>query len=325
MTTTAGSIPYDYLVLAMGARTDFFGIDGIREHGLALKDISDAVGIRNHVLGALEHAAIETDDDARREWLTVVVVGGGPTGVEMAGALSELIRVALKKDYRLLQSSEVRIVLLEAAPRLLPGMDEDLAADAVMRLRDKLVDVRLDCRVQGYDGERVRVVGCDPIRTRTLIWSAGVRAVDLTERIGAPTAKQGRLVVEPTLALPRHPEVFVVGDAAYMEDDGKPLPMMAPVAVQMGRTAGRNIARVIEGLDPIAFRYRNPGSLATIGRNAAVADIGGFKFRGFAAWVVWLVIHLMQLVGFRNRIVVLINWAWDYFLYERAVRLITRE
>ena len=323
--TADGEIPYDYLVLAMGARTDFFGIDGIAEHGLALKDVDDAVTIRNHVLHALERAALETDEARRREWLTIVVVGGGPTGVEMAGALSELIRVALKKDYRWLQPSEVRILLLEAAPRMLPGMPEDLAADAVTRLRRKHVDVRLDRRVEGFDGASVRVAGGDPIPARTLIWSAGVRIADLAAEIGTPAAKQGRLIVEPTLALPGHPEVFVVGDATYMEDGGEPLPMMAPVAIQMGRTAGENIARAVEGREQVAFRYRNPGSLATIGRNAAVAYIGGIKFRGFLAWVVWLVVHLMQLVGFRNRLVVLINWAWDYFLYERAVRLITRE
>ncbi len=323
--TGDGEIPYDYLVLAMGVRTDFFGIDGVAEHGLALKDVDDAVTIRNHVLNALERAALETDEARRRQWLTIVVVGGGPTGVEMAGALAELIRIALKKDYRWLQPSEVRILLLEAAPRILPGMPEDLAADAVKRLRRKHVDVRLDCRVDGYDGERVRVAGGEPIRARILIWSAGVRSTDLAAEIGVPASKQGRLIVEPTLALPGHPEVFVVGDATYMENEGEPLPMMAPVAIQMGRTAGENIKRAVEGREQVAFRYKNPGSLATIGRNAAVAYIGGFKFRGFPAWVVWLVVHLMQLVGFRNRLVVLINWAWDYFLYERAVRLITRE
>jgi len=320
-----GEIGYDYLVLDMGARTDFFGIDGIEEHGLALKDVDDAVRIRNHVLGVLERAALESDPARRREWLTLVVVGGGPTGVEMAGALSELIRVALKKDYRAIDPSEVRIVLLEATPRLLAGMPADLAGEAEQSLGRKHVEVRSNHRVEGYDGERVRVTGGETIDARTLIWSAGIRTVELGSAIDTPSARQDRLIVEPTLALPAHPEVFVIGDAAYVEEEGAPLPQMAPVAVQMGKTAGTNIARALDGLPPRPFRYRDPGSLATIGRHSAVAYIGGRKFRGFPAWVVWLVVHLMKLVGFRNRLVVLINWAWDYFLYERAVRLITRE
>jgi NADH dehydrogenase len=255
----------------------------------------------------------------------MVVVGGGPTGVEMAGALSELIRLVLVKDYPRLNIADVRVLLLEAADRLLGAMPPKLRQAAADTLWKKHVEVRLGAAVEQFDGSRVRLKGGEVIPARTLLWAAGVQAAGLTRRLGLPLARQGRVIVEATLRVPAHPDVSVVGDAAYLEADGQPLAMMAPVAIQMAETAARNVLRALRGEPPQAFRYRDPGSLATIGRNAAVAYIRGFAFKGFPAWVVWLVVHLIQLIGFRNKLLVLINWAWDYFFYERAVRIITPE
>jgi NADH dehydrogenase len=233
------------------------------------------------------------------------------------------LRLVLAKDLPELDVKEVRVLLLEATDRLLPGMPEPLQESTAEILWRKHVEVRFGARVIDYDGEKVRLQGGEILPSRTLIWAAGVRAADLVERLGLPRGAQGRLCVEPTLRTAEHPEVFAIGDAALLESGGAPLPMMAPVAIQQGKLAAENVVRAIRG-EPLAeFRYRDPGQLATIGRNAAVAHIRGFRFQGFPAWVVWLVVHLIQLIGFRNRLVVLISWAWDYFLYDRAVRLIT--
>ncbi|HXF94517.1 MAG TPA: NAD(P)/FAD-dependent oxidoreductase [Gemmatimonadales bacterium] len=322
--TSAGPLSYDYLILAIGSETNFFGLESIRRHGFGLKDIADAVRIRNAVLRNFEEAMLEADPEKRRAHLTFVVVGGGPTGVEMAGSLAELIRLVLVKDYPRLNLNETRVLLLEAADRLLTAMPARLGVAAGETLWHKHVEVRFGATVTDFDGEHVRLKSGEVIRARTLIWAAGAQAASVHVGLdGLRTARQGRIVVEPTLQVPGHPEVFVIGDAAYLEHDGQPLPMMAPVAIQQGETAARNIRRLIAGRPPEAFRYRNPGELATIGRNAAVAHIKGIQFKGFMAWVVWLVVHLIQLIGFRNKLFVLLSWAWDYFFYERAVRLIT--
>src|SRR5213596_563436 len=321
--TSAGPLAYDYLLLALGGETNFFGLEGISRHGFPLKDVNEAVTIRNHVLTSFERAMLEGDPERRRARLTFVVVGGGPTGVEMAGALSELIRLVLVKDYPRLNLKDVRVLLLEATDRLLAAMPARLRDAAAETLWRKKVEVRFGALVEDYDGARVRLKGGEVIPARTLIWAAGAKAASLTDRLGLPTARQGRVTVTPTLQVPEHAELYVIGDAAYLEDDGEPLPMMAPVAIQMANTAARNIVRRIAGEPPAAFRYRDPGSLATIGRNAAVAYIRGIGFTGFPAWVVWLVVHIIQLIGFRNKVFVLLNWAWDYFFYERAARLIT--
>ena len=323
--TASGEIGYDYLILAPGGATDTFGKRGVEKHGIGLKDLTDAVAIRNRVLCLFERAALEMHPAVRRALLTLVVVGGGPTGVEMAGALSELVHIVLAKDLPALDLSQVSIVLLEAADRLLPGMPAHLSAAAAATLERKGVRVRLGAMVDDYDGVAVTLRGGEIIPARTLVWAAGARAAPLIAKLGLPTALQGRLPVEPTLQLRGAPEAFVIGDAAYLEDSGQPLPMMAPVAVQMADTAVENIHQLMRGEPPVAFRYQNPGSLATIGRNAAVAHIRGLSFQGFAAWVVWLVVHLIQLIGFRNRLFVLVNWAADYFFYDRAVRLITED
>jgi NADH dehydrogenase len=323
--TSSRPISYDYLIFAAGGETDFFGLERVAQHAFGLKEVSEAVAIRNHVLSCFEAAVLAPDRETRRALLTIVVVGGGPTGVEMAGALSELIRLVLSKDYPRLDLSEVAVILLEAATRILPGFPEGLSEAAARQLSAKGVEVRLGAPVEDYDGDHIRLGGGDVIRAKTMIWAAGAKAAGLAARVGVRTSRQGRLAVDETLQLPGRPEVYVIGDAAYLEAEGKALPMMAPVAIQMAETAAANIRRQIAGEPLQPFRYRDPGSLATIGRNAAVAQIAGIGFRGFPAWVVWLVVHLIQLIGFRNRLIVLINWAWDYLFYDRGPRIITRE
>ena len=323
--TSAGPISYDFLVLAPGGETNFFGLESMQRHGLGLKDIPDAIEIRNHVLTCFEQAMLEPEAEKRRALLTFIVVGGGPTGVEMAGALSELIRLVLVKDYPRLNIKDVRILLLEATDKLLAAMPERLREAAVKTLWRKWIDVRFGAQVADYDGKQIRLKSGEIIPAQTVIWAAGVRASPLNATLGVAPGRQGRIPVEPTLQVPGHPEVFIIGDAAYREQDGEPLPMVAPVAIQMGQFVARNIKRQLRGQPLESFRYRDQGTLATIGRNAAVANVYGIKATGFVAWVMWLGIHIIQLIGFRNKLFVLINWAWDYFFYERAARLITRD
>ncbi len=270
-------------------------------------------------------AGLEPDAEKRRALLTFIVVGGGPTGVEMAGALSELIRLVLVKDYPRLNIKDVRILLLEATDRLLPALPERLREAAGKTLWRKYVEVRFGASVADYEGRQARLKSGEVIPAQTVIWAAGVRASPLNATLGLPAARQGRIPVEPTLQVKDHPEVFIIGDAAYREQDGEPLPMVAPVAIQMGQSVAGNIKRQLRGQPLEPFRYRDQGTLATIGRNAAVANVYGLRLSGFPAWVMWLVIHIIQLIGFRNKLFVLINWAWDYFFYERAARLITRD
>jgi NADH:ubiquinone reductase (H+-translocating) len=315
--TSGGPVAYDYLVLSHGSETNYFGLASMQQHGLGLKDIPDAVNIRNHVLTSFEQAMLEPDPEQRRARLTFIIVGGGPTGVEMAGALSELIRLVLVKDYPRLNIKDVRILLLEATDKILAAMPERLREAAVKTLWRKWIDVRFNAVVTDFDGERVRLKSGEVIPARTVIWAAGVKA--------RPLAGNSRTHVKPTLQHPDHGEVYVIGDAAHLEERGKPLPMVAPVAIQMGKHAARNIARAVRGQPLEAFKYRNQGDLATIGRNAAVCNVYGVQARGFLAWVIWLGVHIVQLIGFRNKLFVLLNWAWDYFFYERAARLITRD
>jgi NADH dehydrogenase len=323
--TSAGPIPYDFLILAHGGETNFFGLDAVEKHALSLKDVPDAVEIRNHVLTCFEQAMLEADPERRRARLTFVVVGGGPTGVEMAGALSELIRLVLVKDYPRLNIKDVRILLLEATDKLLAAMPERLREAAGRTLWRKWIEVRFSASVADFDGERVRLKSGEVIPAHTVIWAAGVKAASLNATLGLAPARQGRIPVEPTLQVSGHPEVYLIGDAAYVEENGAPLPMVAPVAIQMAEIAAHNIVRTLRRKPLEAFRYRDQGTLATIGRNAAVAHVFGLQLSGFPAWVMWLVVHIIQLIGFRNKLFVLLNWAWDYFFYERAVRLITRE
>lgn len=319
-------IAYDYLVLAIGGQTNFFGMNSVEQNGFQIKDIHSAVSARNHLLKMFERASREADPDKRRALLTFVVVGGGPTGVETAGALAELITHVLAKDYPQMDLKDVRVPLLEAGSSVMPAYPNELRKATFDLLRSKNVEIMLDTKLTDYDGQRVTLADGRQIPTQTVIWTAGVRAADLADRLGVQQAGSGRVRVESTLQLPGRPEVFILGDAAYLENgNGQPLPMLSTVAIQQGKVTARNILRVIEGKNPEPFHYKDPGLLATIGRNAAVARIWGLSFSGFIAWVIWVFLHIYRLIGFRNRLLVLINWAWEYFFYENQVRLITKE
>ena len=322
---STGTLNYDYLILSVGSETNFFGLETVAEHAHGLKDITEAVGLRNHILSMFEQAAVEPDPEKRRAQLTFVVVGGGPTGVELSGAISELIRLVLVKDYPQLNFTDARVLLLEASDRVLAALPEPLRAATAETLWRKHVEVRFGAAVAGFDGQRVNLKGGEIIPAHTLIWCAGVRAEHLVDTLGLPQASQKRVRVEPTLQVPGHPEVLVIGDAAYLEENGQPLPMVAQVAMQQARLAAANIRHMLAGESLGSFHYHDLGTMATIGRNAAVALIGRLQFRGFLAWGMWLVVHILQLIGFRNRLLVLINWIWDYLFYERAVRLISDE
>jgi NADH dehydrogenase len=317
---------YDYLILAVGGQTNFFGMKEVEHHGFQLKNVESAVETRNHLLRMFEEASREVDAARRRALLTFVVVGGGPTGVETAGALAELIIHVMAKDYPYMDLSEVRVLLIEAAPSLMLAYPDELRKATYNLLRSKNVEIMLNTRLLDYNGLQVSLADGSTIDTHTLIWTAGVRSAEIIDRLGVPQAAAGRIRVEPTLQLPGHPEVFVVGDAAYLENgNNQPLPMLATVAQQEARSAARNIRKLLKGEQPEPFHYKDPGLLATIGRNAAVARIWGLSFSGFIAWVIWVVLHIYRIIGFRNRLLVLINWAWDYLFYEKQVRLITRE
>jgi len=317
---------YDYLVLAVGGETNFFGLSTVEENGFQLKSIESATSTRNHMLRMFEQASREVDPDKRKALLTFVVVGGGPTGVETAGALAELITHVMTKDYPEMDLGESRVLLLEATGNVMAAYPDELRQSTMELLESKGVEILLNARLTDYNGRTITAADGSQLEACTLIWTAGVRSAELTDRLGVEQAASRRVRVEPTLQLPRHPEVFVIGDAAYLEDgQGQPLPMLATVAQQQADTAARNIRKILNGENPKPFQYKDPGLLATIGRNAAVARISGLSFSGFIAWVIWVGLHIYRLIGFRNRLVVLINWAWDYFFYDSQVRLITRE
>ena len=319
-------IAYDYLILSVGGQTNFFGMQEVQHHGFQLKDVESAVETRNHLLRVFEEASREVDVEKRRALLTFVIVGGGPTGVETAGALAELITHVMAKDFPYLDLNEARVLLIEAAPSVMMTYPDELRNATRRLLRSKGVQIMENTKLVDYNGLQVSLADGSTIDTHTLIWTAGVRSAEITDRLGVPQAAGKRIRVEPTLQLPGHPEVFVIGDAAYLEDEkGQPLPMLATVAQQEAKAAARNIREILKGKKPVPFHYKDPGLLATIGRNAAVARIWGLSFSGFIAWVIWVVLHIYRIIGFRNRLLVLINWAWDYFFYENQVRLITKE
>jgi NADH dehydrogenase len=323
--TSAESYPYDYLILAVGGQTDFYGLAGVQRYGFALKSLQDAIRIRNHILDCCEKAVMERDPLARQALLSFAVGGGGSAGVEMAGALAELVQHVLVKDYPELDRGELRVILLEGRAEILPGFPAELCRAARETLGRKGVSVRLEAQVADYNGRELRLKGGEKLPAATLIWTGGVAAAPLARSLKVPLGRQDRILVEPTLQLPGRPEVYSIGDATYVEAEGQPLAMVAPAAVQMAEQAVDNIRASLAGRALTPFAYRSPGLLATIGRNAAVAQIWGVKFRGFLAWAVWVVVHLIRLVGFRNRVMVLINWIYDYLFYDRAVRLITHE
>lgn len=318
-----GSLSWDFLIVACGAVTSYFGHDAWAGAAPGLKSLEDAVDIRQRVLRAFELAERE-DDPARREALLgFVVIGGGPTGVELAGALAELAKFVLDRDFRRIDPSSARIVLLEGGSRILSSFPEDLSASAVAQLHELGVIVRTGTRVTSIEPERV-CVGDTAIPCSVVLWAAGTRGNDLTASLGAKLDAAGRVIVDADLSVPGEPRVFVIGDAARVDaPDGKPLPGVSPVAMQAARTVARSIRRAIAGKDTIAFRYVDKGSMATIGRSRAIAQVQRMHMHGFVAWMAWLTVHIWYLIGFRNRLVVLFTWAWSYFTYRRGARLIT--
>ncbi len=320
--TSRGEIPYDHLIVASGAATDFFGVSELATSAFDLKDLPGALRLRNHLMRCFEDAVAATDPVERKALLTIAVVGGGPTGVEVAGAVSELLRRVLLRDYAAIPPGEISVVLLEAGSRILAAFPEKLSVAAVSSLHALGVEVRFNAAVQGYDGALARLAAGGGIAARTLVWAAGVKASALTAMLRVPLHRSGRVIVTPALEVAGHPDVYAIGDAAYLETPTGPVPMLAPPAMQMGRCAARNVVRRIAGLPVGAFRYKDPGTMATIGRSAAVAALGRFQFRGLLAWLIWLFVHLMQLIGFRNKLVVLIDWAWQYLFYRPASALI---
>ncbi|MBL0928454.1 MAG: NAD(P)/FAD-dependent oxidoreductase [Phycisphaerales bacterium] len=334
------ALGYDYLVVALGVSHAYFGHDEWAPLAPGLKDLRDALDIRNRFLSAFERAERETDPAAQRALLTFVIVGGGPTGVELAGAIAEIARKAMPRDFRAVDTRAARIVLVEGSPRLLSAYSPRASVRAYHDLERLGVEVRLDTHVVGVDSHGVTLdnPAGKRIDAATVLWAAGVRASPLGARLGAPTDRQGRVIVEPDLTIPGRPEVFVAGDLARVTDPatGREIPGVAPAAMQMGRHAGALIARELlrapspppsPALPPArpSFVYRDKGTLATIGRARAVGSVWGLAVAGYPAWMLWLLVHILYLAGFRNRIVVLINWAWAYITYQRGARLITKE
>jgi NADH dehydrogenase len=317
-------VPYDYLVVATGARHSYFGHDDWERVAPGLKKIDDATLIRRRILTAFERAEQARDAEARRRFLTFVVIGGGPTGVEMAGAIAELAHVALRDDFRTINPRDARIVLVEAGPRVLPAFPPRLSESALRSLERLHVDVRLGTAVSQCDESGV-VIGDQRLEAATLIWAAGVTASSAAKRLGAQSDRVGRVKVGPDLSLPGHPEIFVIGDTADAVDgNGQPLPGLAPVAKQQGAYVARLLRAKLKGAaPPPPFRYRNYGTLATIGRRAAVADFGWIKIDGTLAWLLWGLVHISFLIGFRNRLVVMLDWSWSYLTFQSGARLIT--
>lgn len=319
-------VSYDYLVLAAGSASNYFGNDALADTTFGLKDLDEAISIRNHLLTSFERAVREPDAAVRRSLLTFVVIGGGPTGVEMAGAFIELINDVMRKDYPTLDIAQARVLLVEAVPNILTPFSADLQQAAKDRLQEMGVELRLNAPVATVADDIVTLKDGTQIAAHTVVWAAGVRASKLTDTLGLETGRGARVKVTPQLHLVDRPEVFVIGDMAYLEGykPGVAYPMVASVAIQMGKQAGANIV-AHQARKPLrAFSYFDKGQMATIGRTAAVLESFGIKLTGFLAWLGWLFIHLIELVGFRNRLLVLTNWAYSYLTFDRGARLITR-
>lgn len=322
--TDHGPLSYEYLVLATGSQSDYFGNASLARHAFGLKELDEGLAVRNRVLMRFEESRWTNDREERRSLLTFVVVGGGPTGVEMAGALSELISLVLRKDYHDLDLGLARVILMEAAGSVLGTFAAPLREAARKSLEKKGVEVLFNARVQDVTAESVRLADGHEIFASTVIWTAGVRASDVGSVLGLPLGRQARIQVMPTLQVFGHPDVFVIGDLAGAVDGGAPLPMLIPVAMQEARKVAATISEVLRGYGATDFRYKDPGIMATIGRNSAVAQLGPVRLTGFFGWLMWLVVHLVNVISFRSRMIVLINWAWDYVVYDRPIRLIVR-
>jgi len=316
-----GEFDYDYLIVASGARHAYFGRDDWAAHAPGLKTLDDALLIRRKVLTAFERAEAESDAEKRAAWLNFVVIGGGPTGVELAGTLAEIARHTLRREFRRVDPAAARVLLVEAGPRVLSALPETLSAKAAAQLGKLGVEVHTGRPVTAVDADGI-ALGEERIAARTVLWAAGVAASPLGRCLGASLDRAGRVLVADDLSLPGYPDVFVVGDLASKQQDGKPVPGVAPAAKQMGTHAAQMIRADLAGRPRKPFRYHDVGSLATIGRMAAVADLGRVHLSGLVAWWFWLLVHILFLIGFRSRLIVLINWSWSYWTYQRHARII---
>lgn len=323
-----GTMPYDYLVLAVGGRTSYFGHDDWAEHAPGIKSLEDAMRVRRTVLTSFELAEAIDDAEERRKLTTIAVVGGGPTGVELAGAMAELSRVVFKRDFRRINPTEARVVLIDGGDRLLSSFPEKLSASAERQLKDLGVEVMKGTRVQHIDEDGVELNNGTAIATRNVLWGGGVQAPELTKTLGVELGAGGRVVVGPDLSIPGHPESFVIGDVADVTlPDGTKAPGLAPAAMQMGKFLAKKLRQEIKsgkgstGGRP-AFSYTDKGTMATIGRKRAIADIGPFEFSGVVAWLAWLAVHLLLLIGFRNKVVVMVQWFYAYATFRRGARII---
>jgi NADH dehydrogenase len=321
-TTKNLNFPYDYLVVAAGTRHSYFGHDEWEALAPGLKNLEDALELRRRILSAFEAAEMANSEEDRRAALTFVVVGAGPTGVEMAGAIVELANRSLSEDFRHIDPRSTRVLLFEGGPRVLPAFQEDLSRSALKQLESMGIEVRTEAMVKDVTSEGVKV-NDEFVPRRTVVWAAGNAASPIGKSLGAETDRAGRVLVNEDLSVPGHPEIFAIGDmACFTHQTGEPLPGLSPVAMQMGRHAARNILSVIGGQKPAPFRYFDKGTMATIGRNKAVADLKFVRFGGFLAWLSWLFVHLIFLIGLRNRLLVFIQWIWAYFTYGRGARLL---
>ncbi len=322
-----GAVPYDTLIVATGARNFYFGHDDWPAVAPGLKSIEDATAMRHKILYAFEAAEREPDPVKREAWLTFVIVGGGPTGVELAGALAEICRDTLRHDFRSIHPEQSRILLLEGSPHVLPTYAESLSIEAARELVRLGVRPRNDVSVVAIDAEGVTLNTGERVTSRTVLWAAGVAPSEfgkvLEKTAGAPLNKRGQVLVSPDLTVPGHPELFVIGDLAYLEQDGHPLPGVAPVAMQQGFYAAKAIEARLRGKTPAPFHYHDKGSLAVIGRKSAIAEIGRFRLHGYIAWLLWLFVHLMYIVEFSNRLIIFIRWGIQYVTFSRGARLIT--
>ena len=314
-------VAYDYLILAAGMTHTYFGHDEWAEHAPGLKTLGEALDVRNRILRAFENAERETDPDKRRAHTTFVIIGAGPTGVELAGAIAEIAGRTLARDFRHFDPTTTTVVLVEGGDRILPTFDASLSEKAARSLRSLGIEIRLGSRVSAVHAGGVKI-GDEEIRADTVLWAAGVRASGLTGGLGAPLDRSGRVKTEKDLGCPGRPEVFVVGDLVAMDQDGKPLPGVCQMGMQGGDAAGANVLLRIAGKETKPFRYDDKGSMATIGRARAVAEIGRMRFSGFSAWFLWLFVHILFLIDFRNRLAVLFEWAWTYLTWSRSSRVI---
>ena len=315
---------YDYLIIATGARHSYFGHNEWEKLAPGLKSLEDAIELRRRILLAFEYAEKTPDEAARRAAMNFVIIGGGPTGVEMAGAIAEISRYTMARDFRHINPSEARVILIEGEPRLLAAYPPDLSESARKQLADLGVEVRTSTRATNLTDAGVQI-GDEFIPCRVKIWAAGNNASFVGKTLGVPSDRAGRVIVNDDLTIPGHPEVQVIGDLAnFPHQTGQPLPGISPVAMQQGRHAARNVLAMIKGRKPQRFRYWDKGTMATIGRNKAVADLKFVHLSGLPAWLAWLFVHIVFLVGFRNRLLVLVQWAWAYLTFDKGARLITR-